>query len=180
VAAGAPQPPRRRAGLLRLLRPDRNLLARLGPGGRDQVGGRGGLQQAKTKLAWTTTRSANGRAGTGTSPWPCWPMPSWSSPHHGHHQQPRKRGRGGLTSQLGLFPLTVPEVRWLLVALIWTSPIQAGFVLAWSRWRRRHRARARRAHCQRREQQVRLEYYPQGPCRVAGAAVLGRWTKPQR
>jgi hypothetical protein len=30
------------------------------------------------------------------------------------------------------------------------------FVLAWSRWR--HQARARRAHYQRREQQVRLEY----------------------
>jgi hypothetical protein len=33
-----------------------------------------------------------------------------------------------------------------------------GFVLAWSRWRRRHQARARRAHDQRREQQARLDY----------------------
>jgi len=75
-----------------------------------------------------------------------------------HHRRPRKGGRSGLTAQLGLLPLTVPEVRRLLVALVWTSPIPPGFVLAWSRWRRRHQARARRAHYQRREQQVRLEY----------------------
>jgi hypothetical protein len=79
-------------------------------------------------------------------------------PHQGHQRQPRKGGRGGLTRGLGLLPLTVPEVRRLLVALVWTSPVQPGFVLAWSRWRRRHQARARRAHYQRREQQVRLEY----------------------
>jgi hypothetical protein len=69
-----------------------------------------------------------------------------------------KGGCGGLTSQLGLLPLTVPEVRRLLIALVWTTPLQPGFVLAWSRWRRRHQAHARRAHYQRREQQVRLEY----------------------
>jgi hypothetical protein len=59
--------------------------------------------------------------------------------------------------ELGLLPLTVPEVRHLLVALIWTAPAPPGLVLAWSRWRRRHQARARRAHYQRRERQVRLE-----------------------
>jgi ABC-type phosphate transport system permease subunit len=58
----------------------------------------------------------------------------------------------------GLLPLTVPEVRRLLVALVWTAPVKPGLVLAWSRWRRRHQARARRAHYQRHEQQVRLEY----------------------
>jgi hypothetical protein len=57
-----------------------------------------------------------------------------------------------------MLPLTVPEVRRLLVALIWPTPAEPGFVLAWSRWRRRHQARARRAHYQRRERQVRLEY----------------------
>jgi hypothetical protein len=50
------------------------------------------------------------------------------------------------------------EVRRLLIALVWTTPTQPGLVLAWSRWRRRHQARARRAHYQRREQQLRLEY----------------------
>jgi hypothetical protein len=43
-----------------------------------------------------------------------------------------------------------------------TRPVQPGSVLAWSRWRRRHQARARRAHYQRHEQQVRLEYYHRG------------------
>jgi hypothetical protein len=58
-----------------------------------------------------------------------------------------------------MLPLTVPEVRRLLVALIWPTLTEPGLVLAWSRWRRRHQARARRAHYQRRErQQVRLEY----------------------
>jgi hypothetical protein len=59
-----------------------------------------------------------------------------------------------LTVGLGLVPLTVPEVRRLLVALVWTTPVEPGFVLAWSRWRR-HQARARRAHDQR-QQQLRL------------------------
>jgi hypothetical protein len=44
-----------------------------------------------------------------------------------------KGGRGRLTGGLGLLPLTVPEVRRLLVALGWTTPIQPGLVLAWSR-----------------------------------------------
>jgi hypothetical protein len=60
-----------------------------------------------------------------------------------------------LTVGLGLVPLTVPEVRRLLVALVWTTPVEPGFVLAWSCWRRRHQARARRAHDQR-QQQLRL------------------------
>jgi hypothetical protein len=38
-----------------------------------------------------------------------------------------------------------------------TAPVQPGLVLAWSRWRRRHQARARRAHYQQREQQGWLE-----------------------
>jgi hypothetical protein len=124
-----------------------------GPGGRSRTAS----SKPRTRSAWTTTRSAAGRAGTGTSPWPCWPMPSWSSPAP-PLPATAQRGRSGLTSQLGLLPLTVPEVRRLLVALVWTAPVEPGLVLAWSRWRRRHQARARRAHYQRREQQVRLEY----------------------
>ncbi|HEX8858355.1 MAG TPA: hypothetical protein VGC06_04545 [Actinomycetes bacterium] len=38
---------------------------------------------------------------------------------------------------------------------MWTRPVAPGFVLAWSRWRRRHQARARRAHYQRQQRQVR-------------------------
>jgi hypothetical protein len=69
-----------------------------------------------------------------------------------------KGGHRSLNGGLGLLPLTVPEVRRLLLALVWTTPVRPGFVLAWSRWRRRHQARARRAHYHRREEPVRLEY----------------------
>jgi hypothetical protein len=78
----------------------------------------------------------------------------------GRHPRPGRRlragkgGRGGLNGGLGLLPLTVPEVRRLLVALVWTRPVAPGLVLAWSRWRRRHQARAWRAHDQRRERNV--------------------------
>jgi hypothetical protein len=53
-----------------------------------------------------------------------------------------------------MLPLTIPETRRLLVALVWPTLTEPGLVLAWSRWRRRHQARARRAHYQRRERQV--------------------------
>jgi hypothetical protein len=78
-------------------------------------------------------------------------------PRPGHHHRVGKGG-GGLTGGPGMLPLTVPEVRRLLVALIWPTLTKPSLVLAWSRWRRRHQARARRAHYQRREPQVRLEY----------------------
>jgi SRSO17 transposase len=31
----------------------------------------------RARSGWTTTKSAAGKAGTGTSPWPCSPWPSW-------------------------------------------------------------------------------------------------------
>ena len=49
-----------------------------------------------------------------------------------------------------LIPLTVPEVRRLLYRLIWRPMPLNKSVPAWSRWRRRHQARARRCHYQRR------------------------------
>jgi hypothetical protein len=57
-----------------------------------------------------------------------------------------------------LLPLTVPEVRRLLFALVWQLPPSAQQVLQWSAWRRRHQARAKQAHIKRRQQraQVRL------------------------
>ena len=96
------------------------------------------------------------RAGIVTSPWPCWPMLSWPSPALRLPTRAREGGIRSLAGGLGLLPLTVLEVRRLLVALVWTTPVTPGFVLAWSRWRRRHQARARRAHYHRREQQLRL------------------------
>ncbi|MGZ6364291.1 MAG: hypothetical protein ACXWP0_21650 [Ktedonobacterales bacterium] len=57
-----------------------------------------------------------------------------------------------------LLPLTVPEVRRLLFALVWQPPPSAAHVLYWSGWRRRHQARAKQAHitCRQRRAQVRL------------------------
>jgi hypothetical protein len=59
---------------------------------------------------------------------------------------------------LELLPLTVPEVRRLLYALVWQPPPSAAHVLYWSAWRRRHQARAKQAHIKRRQRsaQVRL------------------------
>jgi len=48
-----------------------------------------------------------------------------------------------------LIPLTVPEVRRLLVRLVWQALPRADDVLAWSRWRRRHQAGAQRSHYRR-------------------------------
>lgn len=49
-----------------------------------------------------------------------------------------------------LIALSVPEVRRLLGRLILTDAAPEGAVLSWSRWRRRHQARARRCHTRRR------------------------------
>lgn len=50
---------------------------------------------------------------------------------------------------LSLLPLTVPEVRRLLLALT-EPPERFRFRLAWSHWRRRHQAIAKRCHQARR------------------------------
>jgi hypothetical protein len=49
-----------------------------------------------------------------------------------------------------LLPLTVPEVRHLLWQVLWLFQPPLELVLAWSRWRRRHQARAKQAHTKRR------------------------------
>jgi hypothetical protein len=49
-----------------------------------------------------------------------------------------------------LIPLTMPEVRRLLVALVWSMPPPVEHTMHWSFWRRRHQARARRSHYKRR------------------------------
>src|ERR1019366_6052076 len=61
------------------------------------------------------------------------------------HHHPCQRGKRGARAS-ELIPLTVPEVRRLLGPLIWTQPPEATAIFAWSRWRRRHQARARRCH----------------------------------
>ena len=49
-----------------------------------------------------------------------------------------------------MLPLTVPEVRRLLLGLVWDKLTAAEQVLAWSEWRRRHQFRARASHYKRR------------------------------
>jgi hypothetical protein len=56
---------------------------------------------------------------------------------------------GTLLAQPALLPLTVPEVRRLLWQLVWAEVPLPDRVLHWSRWRRRHQARARRCHYRR-------------------------------
>jgi hypothetical protein len=82
---------------------------------------------------------------------------------------------GSLRGGLGLLPLTVLEVRRLLVALVWATPVEPGLVLAWSRWRRRHQARAGRAPYRQREQRVRLEEgsWRSSPCGWHGVPAGG-------
>ncbi|WP_035957680.1 IS701 family transposase [Parafrankia sp. EUN1f] len=57
----------------------------------------------------------------------------------------------------GLIPLTVNEVRHLIIQLAMPRPAPAaGFVLAWSRWRRRHQARAQISHYHRQAEALQL------------------------
>lgn len=49
-----------------------------------------------------------------------------------------------------LLPLTVPEVRHLIWAVVWREPPICSKVLNWSYWRRKHQARAKRSHYKRR------------------------------
>ena len=59
-----------------------------------------------------------------------------------------------------LVPPTVPEVRTLLARLVWDRAPPPAHTLHWSQWRRRHQARAKRCHYQRRtggpREEVRL------------------------
>jgi hypothetical protein len=66
--------------------------------------------------------------------------------------------RGMVSVAAELLPLTVPEVRRLLFALLWQALPAPDAVLHWSAWRRRHQAQAKRAHIRRRQRltQVRL------------------------
>jgi hypothetical protein len=49
-----------------------------------------------------------------------------------------------------LIALTVPEVRRLLVRLLWNRLPEVEEILAWSEWRRAHQALARRYHYKKR------------------------------
>ena len=137
------------------------------PGGR----WRRALSRPRARWAWITTRSAMAGLVSPHHPGAAGARVLGRHPRQGRRLRAGKGGHGGLNGGLGLLPLTVPEVRRLLVALVWTRAVEPGFVLAWSRWRRRHQARARRAHYQRRERQLR-----QGAASCGSRALAGfRW-----
>ncbi len=54
-----------------------------------------------------------------------------------------------LAAHDALIPLTIPEVRRLVYRLVMHILAPPEAVLHWSRWRRLHQARAKRAHYQR-------------------------------
>jgi SRSO17 transposase len=103
------------------------------------------FEAAKAKWGWTSTRSAPGPAGTGTSRSPCWRTPT--SPCCA---RPPSGGEDQRDLAAELLPLTVPEVRRLLWRLVWDRAPEPAAVLRWSDWRRRHQQRARRSHWHRR------------------------------
>jgi hypothetical protein len=55
-----------------------------------------------------------------------------------------------------LISLSARALRHLLARLVWPPPTDPARVWAWSLWRRRHQARARRAHRQRRQPRAEL------------------------
>jgi hypothetical protein len=55
-----------------------------------------------------------------------------------------------------LVALSVAELRRLLARLVWRPPVDPVFTLAWSVWRRRHQATARRTHYQQQRRKLRL------------------------
>lgn len=61
---------------------------------------------------------------------------------------PRPGGpiRGAKKGGTKLIPLTVPEVRQLLLRLVWEQLTPAEQTLTWSSWRRAHLYRARKCH----------------------------------
>src|SRR5262249_61498175 len=70
----------------------------------------------------------------------------------GDRDHPVAGGEAGAAEKrgTGLIPLTTPEVRRLLLRLVWDRLTPAEQALAWSDWRRRHQHRARVCHYRRR------------------------------
>ncbi len=88
-----------------------------------------------------TTRCARGPAGTATSP-----LAMLAHAYLAAVRQHAIGGEGAATLAAALLPLTVPEIRRLLFALVWARPPNPARILAWSDWRRAHQQCARRCH----------------------------------
>ena len=57
---------------------------------------------------------------------------------------------------LRIVRLSIPEIRRLLIRLVWTVQALPEHILAWSFWRRRKQARAKIAHYRRRQSVLSL------------------------
>jgi hypothetical protein len=57
---------------------------------------------------------------------------------------------------MNIVALTVTEIRRLIAAIVMRSPHSLAFLLQWSYWRRRHQAKAKRAHYRARGIQMQL------------------------
>ena len=84
----------------------------------------GGSPAAHDHAATSLSSSSSVSLGSFDQPALLEPRPG---AHHRHQvratpPRPHKGGHGSLNGGLGLVPLTVPEVRRLLVALVWTTP----------------------------------------------------------
>jgi len=111
-----------------------------------------------------SARQGRGRAGPRRGPPSRRPVP----PHHlgdvgahvpgGHARRGSRTRRAGERAEVADPPagLSVPEIRRLLCLLVWPATTAPVLVLAWSWWRRRHQARARRFYWRTRTQKVRL------------------------
>jgi DDE superfamily endonuclease len=130
------------------------------------------FRAAKNEAALGHYQARSTPPGTGTSPWPCAPAPGSRSrppatrrtaspaaagpvtaiprergqlcgPARGNHDHTAASGEGPLIG------LTVNEIR-RMHAIVCRPAHPAAHHLHWSRWRRRHQARARHCHYQRR------------------------------
>jgi hypothetical protein len=69
---------------------------------------------------------------------------------------PAEHGLGGPVVVTALGVLSVAVLRRLLACLVWRPPVDPVSTLAWSVWRRRHQATARRAHYQQQRRKLPL------------------------
>ncbi len=147
LAAGAPQSVRRRAGVLPLLVTSPGRAAHPGQGGRHPLVHRNLLpdRQRRGRLDEHQVRR-----------WDSWyRYTTLVMLAHAVLTVIAAHERRRLSAGQELIPLTINEIRRLLAKLITNTVHTIDHRLAWSRWRRRHQARAKTSHYRRRGQ---IEY----------------------
>jgi hypothetical protein len=79
-------------------------------------------------------------------------------PKRHQSKKPETAEQTSLEVAVALIPLTVPEVRKLLLwQWLWRQPPRIMHIVGWSFWRRRHQAVARACYYQRRRQKHNLQ-----------------------